>query len=137
MQRSELLRVFEDSDETLVGEAMRWCRRSGKWAPGTHKNFQEFVRMLQVCSCASGPASAPCDTDWPPDEVRTLNPSRRAAALISCFCAAQEVAVDPRDLDVGKEIGIAASLPPCLAAAFLLAAHCLHTVEVAAFSTRV
>ena len=73
--------------------------------------------MLQVRSCASGRASAPCDTDWPPD----------ASALFSCSCAAQEVAVDPRDLDVGKEIGIAASLPRCLAAAFVLAMHCLHT----------
>ena len=53
VENPELLLVFEDSDETLVGEAMRWCRRSGKWAPGTHKNFQEFVRMLQVRSCVS------------------------------------------------------------------------------------
>jgi len=35
-------------DETQVEEAMHWCRRSGKWAPGTDRNFHEFVRMLQV-----------------------------------------------------------------------------------------
>jgi hypothetical protein len=87
----------------------------------------------QLRFCAVRPDAA-CESGWPSVEECKLNP-RRADSLFSCSCAVQEVAVDPRDLNLGREIGIASSLPCCGLAAFcsLLA----HPMEVAAYSTRV